>query len=421
MLNKLLKNNFRKNIILMMGGVTFAKLIPFFTLPFLYRIYDEADFGKLYLFISLASLLAAVGTLSYEFAIVLEKRLVKAMQLTFTTFLILFAFCGLMFFLVYAFEDFFARTLGLKDIRHVLLWVPVAAFLVGGGNVLNYWLNRAMLFKNIAIGRITNSTSAESVKVYSGLHSPHYTGLIGGYLTGIFVMNIFYSLSFLKVLKKLRHKLSFKSAKSLMKAHQKFPRYNLPSGLISNGINFIYIALFMEFFGADVAGNLGLSINYAYGAFSLISVAYSQVFYNEIAPIEDPQKLRKFYWKNARFLALIGLGIILAVQLVPTSVYVWALGEKASNLTPILKIMIVWMGVSFVSSSLSFVYAKINAQDKMFWLDLLHIILVPLSIYIGYSLEWGLLGTLWLFTAVQLFHYIVALSLVNILITRWKK
>lgn len=423
-MNKLFKNiasnNFRKSILTMMGGVVSAKVIPFITLPILYRLYDEKDFGYLYLFASFTTLLASISTLSYEFSIVLERSLVKAFQLTLIILMILASISVIIGISLWLFFDQIIKISSLGEISEYLWLLPISVFFFGARNIMNYWLNRASAFKRISVGRIFNSASAESVKTSFGYSQQYSGGLIYGFIVGSIMIFIFYFMHFISVSRKIMSKFSFTEAKKLLIKHKKFPRYSLPSAILGNLVNFLYISLFFNYFGGDVAGNIGLSSTYVFGVFSMISVAYSQVFYNEIAPIIDKKILKKFYWKNAKLLGGIAALTIVVVQVLPVGFYVFVLGEKAVNLAPILKILIIWMSMSFVTSSLSFIYAKINAQDKMFYLDFLKLILVPGSIYLSYLMDWDVNTALWLFTLTQFFHYTIALVLVNYLIKIWK-
>jgi lipopolysaccharide exporter len=414
------KNTFRKNIMMMMGGVVIARAIPFLSIPILYRYFDESSFGVLYLFLSSTLLLTSLSTLKYEFAIVLEKNIVKSFNLSIGIIGLITVYCVLLSVVFYFFKDKIVTLFSLNDVEDYIMLIPLAVFFTGFNSVMNYWFNGRSKFNLLSGSRISQSLVSEAVKIYNGFNLPNSWGLVSGFVYGTLAVSFFYIIFFFGTVKKMFSSISFKEIRILLQKHKKFPRFNLPSDILTNSINFAYVALFFKFYEPSVAGNLGLSISYAYGAFSLISIGYSQVFYKEISDIFEVDKLLQFYWKNAKVLSYFAVAIIIVVELLPLELFVWLLGEKAVNFLPILKIMILWMGVAFVSSSLSFIYAKVNAQDKIFYWDIVHLFTVVGGISVTYYLGFGVKTALWVFAFAQILHYGVSIAIVGPLIKRWK-
>ena len=418
--DKFLSNSFRKNVLMMMSGVVLARAIPFITIPILYRHFNEADFGVLYLFLSSSIMLSSLCTLKYEFAIVLEKNIKDAFNLSMGLIFISMINSSILFLIFFFFKNQIISAFSLQSIAPYIYFIPLSVFFIAFNNVMNYWFNGKSKFNILSGSKIAQPLSSESLKLWNGFHLPNSWGLISGFVIGNIVVTIYYLIYFFNSFKTLFKFIEFEKIKALLKRHKKFPRFNLPSDLLTNVINFSYVALFFKFYDPAVAGNLGLSVSYAYGAFSVISIAYSQVFYKEIATIYDRDKLRNFYWKNAKLLALISVVVVTAVLLIPQQLIILLLGEKGVNLLPILKIMILWIGVSFVSSSLSFIYAKVNAQEKIFYLDIVHFVNVVGGISLVYYLGYGVFTAIWVFALAQIFHYGASILLVNPLIKKWQ-
>jgi O-antigen/teichoic acid export membrane protein len=405
----------------MIGGVLLSKVLPFLALPILYRLFDESHFGALYLFISFTTVIANFSTLKYEFSIVLERSIKNAINITAGTLMIFFGFTLLASITLFIFKEYLVEQFDLYAISMFFKYVPFVILAVGFSNIMNYWFNRSSNFKIISSSKITQTSSAEGIKLYNGYNNPTPWGLIQGYILGTIGIAVFYFIFFIKHLKRFIPLLSMRTIGYLLVKHQKFPKFNVFSDLISNLLSFAYIYLFYNLYNPSIAGNIGLSLSYAYGVFSLISIAYSQVFYSEISKIKTRELLRAFYWKNAKNLSIISIVIIVVIELVPEQLFVLFLGEKAVNLVPVLRIMIIWMSISFVSSSLSFIYAKVKAQDKMMYLDLLHLISVTSGIYLAHYFGLDYIGALIVFTIAQVIHYVLALLLVNIFIRRWNE
>jgi PST family polysaccharide transporter len=195
----------------------------------------------------------------------------------------------------------------------------------------------------------------------------------------------------------------------------------MPSVFVGNLINLIFIGLFTSYFGASKAGIIGISVVYVSVAFGLISQSFSQVFYKELSDIKGKGQLLKLYLGNAKYLFFISVGAVIFVQIIPSDWVAMLLGEKWIDLMPTLKILVFSYAVSFISSSLSFIYMRVNKQKQMLIYDVIHLIMIVSSIYFGFHYFGTFRATLISYTIAQVIYYIFTFSIAIVFIKNMKE
>jgi O-antigen/teichoic acid export membrane protein len=259
----------------------------------------------------------------------------------------------------------------------------------------------------MASAKIIKSAAAESSKL--GFGSVNVSGgLIYGRIIGEFVSMLYLALVFM--IKDFRQFSSsnWKGVIQSLKNHYLFPMYSMPSVFVGNFIYVIFFALFNKYFGEAKTGIIGISVTYVYAAFALLSASFSQVFLKEIHDIKGRDNLLKVYLKNAKLLALLSLFVTVFVLIIPSNWVVFLLGDKWNDMMPTLKILVFGFAVSFVTSSLSFIYIRLDKQKIMLLFDVLHLLLVWASITWAYNYFGTFKETLIVYTIAQVVYYLIA-------------
>ena len=82
------KNNFARNVSVLVSGTTGAQILLILSVPFLTRLYTPEDFGILAVYASLLSFIVVIASLRYELAIPLPKNEVEAANVAFLSLLL---------------------------------------------------------------------------------------------------------------------------------------------------------------------------------------------------------------------------------------------------------------------------------------------------------------------------------------------
>lgn len=391
-----------------MSGTAGAHLITLLALPFLQRyFYSKSDFADFAWFYEFVMMFAAVGALRLETGIVLEKEERSARALTNISlkFMAIASLLGLIVASIGAliFPSF--KTV-LSDPWMIAL-IPFSILTLGVIQVMSSWYTRNENFRFLAGSKIYQTSGTTLTQLGIGFSKLVSGGLIIGRNIGTGIISYvllkkYFSTAETKV------KVSKEEKNSLLKKHRDFMLYTTPSTFLGTFINFIFIDLFIRFYGDSITGNLATSRQYLGMGLAFISAAFAQVFYSQIAKIEDIQQLKKYYSYWLKRLIGISSLILLVVMLTPDT---WApaiLGDKWFQLMPVIKIMAIWMCIMFVSSSLSYIYIKLNRQKTLIFFDLIHLVLTVSSITVSYHLYGSFWISLQWFTIAKGAYYLFA-------------
>ncbi|NOZ35750.1 MAG: oligosaccharide flippase family protein [Chlorobi bacterium] len=411
MFKKYIKSNFLKNILILISSAGLAQLIPFLVLPILQKyFYSPENFGLLSVYVSISLMFVKFSTFSYEFAIVNQKSEKHALEIFYGTVQILFITTILISLLIVGMYFFVKNNFYIQKLGIYSFLIPVTVFNFGFYQILRYWFNWKKEFLKIGKSMIFKSISAESLKLIQGFLKFTSVGLIIGRVFGEIISFLFLLFSFLKKDYSKLKKIKQKDIYSILKINYKFPAYTMPSGLKGTLLNVILISLFAKYFGMGKAGLIGISVSYISVAFGIISQSFSQVFYSKINELDDSQ-LFNILKKNVLFLFVISIFVTIFIQLIPNLFVVRLLGNKWIEFMPVLKLLIFAVSISFISSSVSFIYIRVNKQKEMLFFDIFHLLLVTSFIIFGYYKTNDFMQTLMYYVTAQVIYYSLAIFL----------
>lgn len=398
-----------------MSGTAGAHLITLLALPFLQRyFYSKSDFADFAWFYEFVMMFVTVGALRLETGIVLEKDERSARILTNTSlkFMAIASLLGLMIALIGSM--IFPSFKTVLSAPWIIALIPFSIITLGVIQVMSSWYTRTENFRFLAGSKVYQTSGTTLTQLGIGFSKLVSGGLIIGRNIGTGIISYILLKKYFST-RETDVKASREEKNSLLKKHKDFIFYTTPSTFLGTFINFIFIDLFIRFYGDSITGNLATSKQYLGMGLAFISAAFAQVFYSQIAKIEDINHLKRYYSYWLKRLIGISLLIFLVVILIPNT---WApaiLGDKWFQLMPVIKIMAVWMCIMFVSSSLSYVYIKLNRQRALIFFDLIHLALTVSSIVISYhlyhsfwiSLQWFTIakGTYYLFAVLATYYF----------------
>jgi O-antigen/teichoic acid export membrane protein len=407
MLGKIKSSEFSRNVLILFTGSALSQVIPFLALPILQKyFFSPSDFGILAVFISFCELFSNIACLKLEYGIVLQKRLKDAINLAFAAIRIswLIAFIGIV--VVFLFKDRIADHFDEPRIENYLFLLPLYIVFVGFNDLLSYWFNKRKDFTILSSSKIIQTFSAESAKLVSGLLKFNFLGLLLGRIIGFGISSFYFLFSFLKHDRKALRLLNTKHSNGMIRKNKQFILYTTPSVFTGSLINALYLNLFLHYFGKETVGMIGVSMTYLAAGLGVISVSFSQVFYSKIAETHTKTEMLEMYLRFSKNLFFISLVPLAMVYLIPTSWIVYFLGEKWSELMAIARIMVIWLCVWFVASSLSFIYMRLGKQKEMFLYDIVHLLIVGIGFYTAYYISPTVYSALWGFTIAQVLFYL---------------
>jgi O-antigen/teichoic acid export membrane protein len=338
---RFLGNEFVLNVAKLVSGTTVAQAIPFLVLPLITRLFSPSDFASLEQYMMLVEVLIIPATLKYEFAIMHPKRDEDARQLLY--FVLFFCF---MVSLLLSLVGFFVAPAAARVFQNTdaLVFVPlvgVGTFLLGIHLSFNYWFSRKKQYGLLGSNKVVETAVAEGSKIgywYAGLTN---LGLIYGFLTGRLAMALAYVHRFLQSVKNTAFEFDRSRLKALLIEHVNYPRYVMFGSFFGRSTAWLHIFLFSVYF-EPVVGFIALARRLAFAPLNIISLSFSQVFYQKISEVEDPKKLRSIYDTALRPLVVFGAFVVVVVQFLPETTFAVIFGDEWGRAQPFVEILIFW-------------------------------------------------------------------------------
>ncbi len=374
-------SEFSKNIFVLISGTGIAQAIPIAISPFLTRIYSPKDFGLLGLYISICSMLGIMGSLRYDAAIIQSDNDEEGKQLVIVSFISTILFSLLLLLIILIFNEQIALLLNNKDIKNWLFSIPLAVFLVSAFYITSFWLNKKKRFLDMSINRVINKTTDSAVSLLLGLAGILKQGMLLGYIIGQFVM---ISL-LLKKIKKDNFKFNKKRARVVIRKYIDYPKFFLPSTILSEMSSNVFLILMSVFYGAVFTGFYSLVFRVTYMPLGLIGNSIGEVYrqkanehYQEFGNCKD------LFFKTFKTLALLGIAPFLVLFFFGEYLFVLVFGPEWKVAGEIAKYFSFLVFFQFISTPLSFTIFLNKSQKKEMILQLLRTVFTILSVLIGH-------------------------------------
>lgn len=386
---KLPVGGFGRNVITLMTGTTFAQAIPIAISPILTRLYSPSDFGLLALFVSLTSICGSVANGRYELAIVLPVKDEEAINITAICVLIATFFSIALLVVVLLFHDYIVIKLGNPNLALWLYFVPLAVFLVGLFNALNYFHVRTKKYKDIANATVNKSIAAATTQLFLGFAKTGSSGLVFGQMVSYITGNTVLSKNILKE-KVLLKSLNKTEIKRLATRYVDFPKYSMWS-ILANTLAYNLIDVFISYlFGAAALGFYSIGNRVLGAPSSLVGTSFGQVFFQRATEEKNTTgSATNIFLKTSKTLLLIGLPPFILLYFILEDLFAFVFGLEWRIAGTYAKIMLPLFFVRFFISPLSTINSVFEKQNiSLIWqLALLFSALVIMATTINFHLS----------------------------------
>ena len=344
--------------------------LAFIALPLLQRwCYGPEDFADFALYSQWAGLFGAVATARMDLAVVKHDtpRLANAAFANGLSAL-LAAVC-LSFLVVLGFR-WTGSAMG--DVDGLWFWLPLGVAGMGTGNLATAWLTRQEQFGLVARVRAWGGALGEGLRfAFSGLA---VSGLIAGRVVGQW-LTAGMAIRHFRQNQDKADKPTREDRIAAWRIDRDYVRYTTPSNLLAMGANALLVLFLFESAPRDTVGQVGAAAAYLTVAFGLLIRGTNDVFFRLLNDIPDSQ-LTGLYIRWA--LSLMGLATAGAIllYLLPPNWVVLLLGERWSDLLPVMRILCLWMIPWVAASSLSGIFPHLRRQSWSLILDVLHLCMI---------------------------------------------
>lgn len=381
-ISRLRNSTFFTNFATLSAGTIIAQLIPFVATVILSRLYNPDEMGEWGVFSSYGAILAIVGCLRYDGAIVKAKNQSDAYQLTYIT--IFFSLIFTFFLYVIAFvPGLIGIEIGLNTSAIIML--PIYVFtllLVQSLTNLSTYLRR---YKLIATNSINRSVSQTGSRILLGFVRFNRQGMIIGAIIGN-IISLFTLGSSIGLFKN-RGYIQKTRSKELIKENKNFPIFDLPSNLLNSVSSHCPPILLSWFFLGSVVGFFSMAQNLLFIPMSFIGSAVSQLYYRDASEnIHNGLPITSL--TRRLFISLFSLGVLFMCLLILCEgwLFGFVLGSRWNEVGHYVVLLSPWLLLVTAFSPLSTVFYVKDRQMVNMNLNILGVIIRVASIVVVASL-----------------------------------
>jgi len=409
---RVLKNEFNRNVLILFGGTVVAQILPIVISPILTRLYSPEDFGAFAIFLSIVSIVSVISCGRYELAIMLPEKDEDAINVAALAFIINTTVSLLFFFLILIFKDPILNLLKADSLSFWIYLAPLTVFFMGLFNILNYTNNRFKLYKDISKATIMKSIVNVSIQLLTGFLKEGFSGLILGQLIAQIVANkkLFYNIRHKGLLKDIKKDM----IKVLAKKYSDFPKYSIISALLDTAsLQAPLLMISMLFASSTLVGYYSLANRMLQLPSAFVGSSVAQIFYQKFSQFqEEPYKQKELLYSTWKKLFIVGIIPFSIVFFFGEEIFSFIFGNNWSGAGEIASILSPFTLVMFISSPTSTAYIVFGMQKKNLYLNILLFVFILLSLYIGYIVKSIYLGIL-LMVITQIVQIIIYNAYIN--------
>lgn len=384
--DKIMKNEFYRNVATLLSGSAIAQAIPILIMPILTRIYPTEIFGIFFIYSSIIMVLSIISTMEYELAIVLPEKDEEAINVFVLSIIVAFIISLVILSGVTLFFDSICTLLGDKNIGIWLYFIPLSVLLVGIYQSFNFWNNRKKNYKIISYSKVSKTTTSGTVQLSSGLSGLTNTGLIAGLISGQFIAAIYIYFRTIKEIRILLKHVSFNKIIYVAKKYKEIPLFNTVIDGLNTLSNQLPVFLIARFFGVQMVSFYGLANRVITTPMGLIGQSVGQVFYKEATDIFNSK--RDFYgFITKTYLRLFKVGIVPFVLLafIAPLLFKLVFGEEWEVAGTFTQILVPWLFIAFLNSPITHIVTILTKQKQIVIYDILLFVVRFAALYIGYK------------------------------------
>lgn len=366
-LRSLKQSEFGFDVMKLAGGTTIAQAITVLSLPILARLYPADAFGTAGLFTSLVTIASVIACLRYEFAIMLPSSDEEAANVFGIAFMtpLLFGVLGAIF-LVFAGNEL-VTLLNAPALLNYLWLLPIALWLAGMYQALNYWNSRSKRFGRLSVALVGASATSTTLQLTAGVAGQATAGgLIVGSTAGTAVATGALGIQIWRDQSRLlRDSIRPRRMRQNLLRFRKFPLVDSWGALVNNLAWQMPLLLLSVFFTQTIVGYYAMAFRTIQLPMALIGISIGQVFYQRASVARnDPEALSSVVLSVFDKLVVIMMipGIFLTI--LGQDLFTVVLGKQWAEAGFYVQLLGPWTLVWFIASPLSSLFSVLEYQGR---------------------------------------------------------
>ena len=273
-----------RNVIAVASGTAMAQVIVFAFSPLITRIYSPEVFGLQGVFLSLVSVLSPLIALRYPMAIITAETASEAQRVSHLSLLVAVFMSLFFWWILWIGGESVLIILGAEGLGSLILVLPLALFCVALQDVTNFHAARLGVFRLVGIVAVLQALAVNTARAVGGMFAP-----VAGTLVIITALAPAVTAAMLCVGKRqLRHwssDLRKPDVLSLLKQHQDFPKYRVPTDTLNSLSQSVPVLMLSALYSPATAGLYVLTRSVLNLPTHLVGAALGNVLYARFAEL----------------------------------------------------------------------------------------------------------------------------------------
>lgn len=356
---------FVRGALVLISGAAFSQALVVLASPILTRLYSEDAMGLFGVFVSLFTLLLAVNSLRYEYAIPLAENDQNAAALVRLVLWVLLLTTLIFALGFWAIGEPLAALMRAPDLA---AYLPILLFSLagaGGQQAFTYWAIRKQRFDQIAANKFRQSASLVLTQVILGGLGVGAVGLLLGHAVGQVVSGLGMARRVLADDGAVFRQVHTDDMRQMAARYRRFPLITSWAGFINTaGLQFPTL-LMAGAFGVDIVGWFTMAQRVTALPMSLLGNTISQVYLSKAADTarQDVAQLPRLYLQMTGLLLAVGVIPLGALLLLGPDVFAWVFGEGWRTAGEYAQLMTPMLLAQFAIASTSHTIYVIERQD----------------------------------------------------------
>lgn len=384
------QSEFARNVLMLTSGTAIAQALPILISPILTRIYSPEEFATFGLFSALIGILGVISTGKYEYAVMLPEKEDEVLTVVVLSSIITLFFGAVLLVVTLFFHDTIILYLGNPDFSGWLYLVPISVVLAGFYQIINFWNNRKKSYPLIVRSKIVRSIASNIINLVFGffkvgLKSLTAFGLIIGLVIGQAIEILM--LVEIKSIKNWRTRINLTKAQliSVAKRYSNFPRYDVPSELMTTASVQLPVLLLNRFFEQYIVGLYFQAHKVLSLPMSMIGSSIAQVLFRQLSEVRHHQSVfSDLVHKAYNRLMLIGILPFAIIGVFGREIFHFVFGGEWAEAGVFASLISPWLLFNFIGSPLTIIFSVLEKQKQMFrWMVIMFVARV-VSLLIGF-------------------------------------
>jgi O-antigen/teichoic acid export membrane protein len=387
----------------LISGTVVTQGIIFLASPLLSRIFSLVDFGNLANYNAWVAMLALVGTLRYEHAIIVANGRDATARVTSLT--AVAALASIVLFLTAAvlIDRYYAGSGYLAQIRPITLFIPLGVISVCLSSPLVQLCVKNGRFRVVAIASSTQVLVAVAAQIGLGLAAVKH-GLIIGTICGYFwaAIVLTYALRHDGVFGEAWRSLSVVNLRRTAAEFANFPRFTLPADAVGVVTQQFIPVFVLALFNPAVAGLYSFSMRIVRVPLLVLSTAVSTALRKEGADtVHAGRSLQPLYRATVRTLFVLGVVPFAVMLLVGPQIFATVFGTHWIEAGEIVRVLSPGIFLEFIAFPLLVIFLVTDTQRITFGIQAIGFLGLVGAMVIGRQVGMTFVSTCYLVAGVM--------------------